>query len=268
MTLGGRSRTRSRGRTRWGPLLVVALVGGVLIAGFVVAPSAAFTTGTVDRQTTATVADDASGFLGIDVAGDVRAGSEDRLVTVTNNLSQPLTVTVSSSAALSNDRATLAPGESLSTAATVSCESPPNELRMTISANAGDRFSGVATRSTPVDTSGCSDATVGYGSVEIIDRTTDKNPRKAEYDVTYSIEGDTGSFDRVSVDFENLNRSEVETVNSSARSDTIGFTSGGQRFGQSFEITVRLFDSTGEVESERIVVTDTANGSGTVYQDS
>lgn len=269
MMPGRRSRTRSRGRTRWGPFLVIALVVGILIAGFVVAPSAAFTTGSVDRQTTATVADDANGFLGIEVTDSVRAGSEDRLVTVTNNLSQPLTVAVSSSAELSNDQATLAPGESFSTAARVSCKSSPNELQMTIEASANDRFSGIMTRSTSVDTTGCSDSSVGYERVEITDRTTSGKGGKAEYDVAYTAKNKTGSFNRISVEFDNLDRNDgSETRESSARSDTIGFTSGGQREGESFEITVRFFDDTGEVEDERIVVTDTADGSGTVYEES
>ena len=268
MMPGRRSRTRSRGRMRWGPFLVIALVVGVLIAGFVVAPSAAFTTGSVDRQTTAIVADDANGFLGIEVTDSVRAGSADQLVTVTNNLSQPLTVAVSSSAELSNDQATLAPGESFSAAATVSCESSPNEVQMTISASANDRFSGIMTRSTSVDTTGCSDSSVGYERVEITDRTTSGKGGKAEYDVAYAVKNET-SFNRISVEFDNLDRNDgVETRESSARNDTIGFTSGGQREGESFEITVRFFDDTGEVEDERIVVTDTADGSGTVYEES
>jgi hypothetical protein len=246
---------------------MVTLVVGILIAGVVVTPSAAFTTSSIDRQTTATVADDASGFLGIAVTDNVRAGSEDQLVTVTNNLSQSVTITVSSSAVLSNDQATLAPGESFSTAATVSCESPPNELQMTISASASDRFSGIATRSASVDTTGCSDSSVGYKNIEITDQTTSSKGAKAEYDLTYAVENTTGSFDRVTVEFNNLDRSDGnETRESFAQNDTISFTSGGQREGESFEITVRLFDGTGEVKSERIVVTDTADGSGTVYK--
>lgn len=266
MRRGGRSRSRSRGRTRWGPALLIALTVGALVAGFVIVPSAAFTIGSVDRGTTVTVADDADGFLGIDVAGSVRAGSEDRLVTVTNNLDRSLTVTVSSSAALSNDTATLAPGESLSTAATVSCESPPSQLQLTVSTSAGSQFSAVATRSTSVDASGCQDATLGYGSIEIIDRSTEAQGAKAEYEVTYSVEGDADDFENVTVELKNLNKDNIETKSSQTRSDTLSFKTGGKRFGESFEITVRLFDSTGEVVSERIVVTDTADGSGTVYQ--
>jgi hypothetical protein len=270
MTVGRRSRSRSRnGSNSRALFLVVGLAVGLLVAGFVVAPSAAFTTGSVDRGTAAPVTDDSEGFLGIDVADGLQAGTEGPLVTVTNNLNRTLTVDVSAAASLSNSQATLAPGDSLTTAATVSCESPPSDLDVTIAASTNGQFSGRATRSAPVDTSGCADSTLAFGTVEIIDQTTSAKGGKAEYAVSYSIEGETGSFDRVSADFENIDRNDgVETRESSAQINTIGFTSGGQRIGEPFEITIRLFDDTGEIQSERIVVTDTADGSGTVYQSS
>ncbi|MDB2272139.1 hypothetical protein PM032_14085 [Halorubrum ezzemoulense] len=268
MRRGGRSRSRSRGRTRWGPALLTALTVGALVAGLVIAPSAAFTTGSVDRGTTVTVADDTDGFLGIDVADSVRAGSEGRLVTVTNNLDRPLSVSVSAAAALSNDQATLAPGESLSTTVTVSCESPPSQLQLTVTASASGQFSAVATRSPLVVASGCQDAILGLGSVEVVDRSTTAKGAKAEYTVNYSLEGGTGLFENVTVELKNIGRqNRVETKSSSARNDTLEFTTGGPRFGDSFEITIRLFNDTGEVVSELIVVTDTADGSGTVYRD-
>ncbi|WP_253739036.1 hypothetical protein [Halohasta salina] len=268
MTVGRRSRSRSRnGANSRALVLVVGLAVGLLVAGFVVAPSAAVTTGSVDRGTAAPVADDSEGFLGIDVTDGLQAGTEGRLVTVTNNLNRTLTVDVSAAASLSNSQARLGPGESLTTAATVGCESPPSDLAVTIAASANGQFSGQATRSALVDTSDCADPTLAFGTVEIVDRTTNAKGGKAEYAVSYSIEGETGSFDRVSVDFENLDRNDgVETRESSAQSDTIGFTSGGRRDGDTFEITVRLFDDTGEIQSERIVVTDTADGSGTGLQ--
>ena len=270
MRVGRRSRSRSRngsGSSRWALFVVGAIAVGLLVSGVTVAPSTAFTTASVDRGTAAPIADDADGLLGIDVADSLQAGTEGRLVTVTNRLNRTLTVDVSSSAALSNSQATLGSGDSLTTAATVSCESPPNELSMTISANANGQFSGVATRSAPVDTSDCADSTLAFGTVEIVDQTTSAKGGKAEYDVVYSIEGETGSFDRVGVDFENLDRSDgVTTRASSAQADTISFRSGGQRIGERFEITVRLFDTTGAVRSERIVVTDVADGSGTSYR--
>lgn len=268
MTLGRRSRSRSRnGGGSWALLLVVGVAIGLLVSGFVAAPSVAFTTGSVDRGAAAPVVDDTGGFLGIDVTDSVRAGGEDRLVTVTNQLNRTLTVDVSASAALSNSRATLGPGDSITTAASVSCESPQSELTVTISANANGQFSGRATRSTTVDTSGCADSTLVFGNTEIVDQTTSAKGGKAEYAVSYTVANDTGSFDRVGVEIRNLDRSDgVITRESSARSDTISFKSGGQRTGERFEITVRLFDSTGEVQSERIVVTDRADGSGTVNE--
>lgn len=268
MSIGGRSRSRSRNQGNSQALLLVVAVGiGLIVSGFVVAPSVAFTTGSVDRGTAVQVVDDTDGFLGIDVADSMQAGTEGRLVTVTNQLNQTLTVDVSSSATLSNNQATLAPGDSLTTAATVSCESPPSEVGLTISASAGGQFSGLATRSASVDTTDCADSTLAFGSIEIIDQTTSGTGNKVEYAVTYSVEGNSTAFDRVSVDFKNLDRGDkVRTRESTVQRDTISFKKGGNRDEQRYEITVRLFDSAGEIESERIVLTDTADGSGTVYQ--
>jgi len=270
MTLGRRSRSRSRkesDKRSWALFAVVAIAGGLIVAGFVVAPSEAFTTGSVDRGTIVPVVGDDTGFLGIDVTDSLQAGGESQLVTVTNNLNRTLTVDVSASAPLSNGQATLAPGASMTTTATVSCTSPPSELDVTVSATANGQFSGHAVRSASVDTSDCTDSTLAFGTVEIVDRTTSEQGGKAEYDVSYTVADDTGSFDRVEVDFENSDRNDgVETVASGTQSGTISFETGGQRIGDSFEITVRLFDTDGEVESERVVITDTADGSGIVYQ--
>lgn len=260
MTIGRRSRSRSRGGgTNWTLLGAVGLAIVFLIAGFVITPTVAFTTASVDRGTEAPVADDSEGFLGIDVTDSLQAGSEGRLVTVTNNLNRTLSVDVSSSATLSKNQTALGPGESLTTTATVGCDSPPSELDMTIAASTSEGFSGVATRSATVDTSNCADSTLGFGSVELTDDSTSGQGGKAEYTVTYSVEGDTGSFDRVSVEFKNVNRSDTVTDSSDVQSDTIGFESGGQRLGDSYKITVRLIDDTGEVQSER-VINDTADG--------
>ncbi len=268
--IGRRSRSRSRngsGGGSWALLAVVAIAVGLVVSGFVVAPSVAFTTGSVDRGTTAPVADDAAGFLGIDVADSLQAGTDGRLVTVTNNLNRTLRVDVSASVTLSKSQATLDPGDSLTTTATVGCESPPSELSMTIAATANGQFSGLATRSVTVDTSDCAASTLAFGTVEIVDQTTSAKGGKAEYAVSYSIANETDSFDRIEVDFENRDRSNgVETIASGSQSGTITFESGGRRDGERFEITVRLFDTTRELQSERIVVTDTADGGGIVYR--
>ena len=267
MTLGRRSRSRSRngGHSR-ALFLLIGLTLGLLVAGFVVAPSSAFTTSSVDRGAAAPLADDSEGFLGIDVTDRLPAGSEGRLVTVTNNLNQTLTVDVSASASLSNDGATLNPGESLTTTATVSCEAAPSDLEVMITASADGQFSGQAVRSAPVDTGDCADSTLAFGTVEIVDQSTSAQGGRAKYDTTYSLEGETDRFDEVIVEFDNLDNGDFDTVVSDSQADTITFERPGQRFGDSYEITVRIFDDSGEIQNERIVVTDTADGSGTVYK--
>jgi len=262
-------RSRRRGTGGRSPWVLVGLLVLVVLGAFgagVDTGSGAFTSAASDRGASVAVASDDSGLLGITVATSVTAGNPSQLVTVTNNINRTLTVDVASSASLSNSQATLGPENSLTTDATVSCTSPPSNLEMTITASADGQFSGVATRSVPVDTSNCADSTLGFGTLDILDQSTSRKGGKAEYAVSYSLDGDTSSFDRVSVDFENLDRTDgIETRSSSAESGTIGFQSGGQRFGEQFEITVRLFDDTGEIQRERVVVTDPADGSGTVY---
>jgi hypothetical protein len=267
--MGRTRRSRQRGTGGRSPWVIIGLVALVVIGAFgagVDTGSGAFTSAASDRGASVDVASDDSGLLGINIAASVTAGSSSQHVTVANNLNRTLSVDVASSATLSNSQATLGAGESLTTDATVSCTSPPSELELTITADADGQFSGVATRSVPVDTSNCADSTLGFGTLDILDQSTSGKGSKAEYAVSYSLDGDTSSFKNVSVDFENLDRTDgVETRSSSAESGTISFQSGGQRFGDQFEITVRLFDDTGEIQRERVVVTDTADGSGTVY---
>ena len=164
-----RRRRRPRGGSSISPLASLALVGIVLslvvTAGF---PTAAFTSGSVTRGSTAAVADDTSGLLGLDVAGSVSAGSTSPIVTVTNQLDRSLDVSVASgtaSVSLSNAAATLAPGESLTTDATVSCDSPPSTVTATVTAVAGSQFSGTASRTTTVDTSDCSSNSGPFAAV-------------------------------------------------------------------------------------------------------
>lgn len=135
--------------------LLLAVIVVVVAAG---GPTAAFTSGSFARGSTTAVATDGNGLLGLDVAGSVRAGSSNRLVTVTNQRDQSLDVDVVSSSAstsLSNAQATLAPGESLVTSATVSCDSSPADVTVTVAGVAGSQFSGTATRTSTVDTSDC-----------------------------------------------------------------------------------------------------------------
>ncbi len=159
-----RSRSRSSGPTvplRSLTLILVVLVV-VVTAG---TPTAAVTSGSVTRGSSAAVADDANGLLGLDVAGSVSAGSSSRLLTVTNQLDRSLTVDVTSASSLSGTQATLTPGESLTTSTTVGCDSPPDTVTVTVVATAGSQFSGTATRSTTVDTSDCSSAAGPFSAV-------------------------------------------------------------------------------------------------------
>lgn len=152
-------RSRSVGGDRSGTLVVVLVcVLAVTAAGVFGQSTDAFTSGTVSRGSTADVAGDSSGLIGLDVASSVTAGSESRLVTVTNRLDRTTAVTVSldgSTGTLTNGQATLAPGGTLTTAVTVSCESSATSVSFTVRSNAGTNFTGVATRTTSVDDSDC-----------------------------------------------------------------------------------------------------------------
>lgn len=268
MSPGRRSRSRSRGRRRLPTPVVALAICGVLVVAFVVAPSVAFSGGALDRGSAVDIADDSGGLIGLDVAASVNAGAESRLVTVTNQLDQSLTVDVTSTAPLSNAGATLAPGESVRTTATVACGSAPNDLAFTVQATGGSRFSGVLTRSASVNTAGCSAGGVSFGSVELVDTSSvgGKGKQQAEYSLTYDVEGDTATLDNVTLELR-TGGSLVTESDSPATSDTITVAQPGNREGTQYELTVRLFDADGEVESERVVVTDTADGGGTVYQD-
>jgi len=154
-----RRRRRSRSRGSGPSLLSAALLLGVaLLVVTAGTPAIAFSSASLDRGGTTAVTDDADGLIGLDVAGSVRAGSSSRLVTVTNQQDRTVDVTVvpeNASVTLSNAQATLAPGESLTTSASVSCDAPPNTVSATVTAVAGSQFSGTASRLTSVDTSSC-----------------------------------------------------------------------------------------------------------------
>lgn len=264
-----RSRSRTRGQQRTGPL-VVLLICCVLVAAFVAVPSMAFSSGTLDRGSTVDIADDSGGILGIDVTSSVNAGTESRLVTVTNRMDQPLTVNVSAAAALSNDQATLAPGGSLTTAATVSCDTAPNDLTFTVQATGDNQFSGTLARSTRVNTAGCSESDVSFGSIEIVDTssTGGGGKQRAEYSLEYNVSGNTNAFDKIRLELRSTG-SVIDTTESESNetTDPVSVTQTGNREGTLYEVTVRLFDENGEIKSERVVVSDTADGGGTIYQD-
>ncbi|WP_136716510.1 hypothetical protein [Halorientalis salina] len=157
-TRRSRSRTNGSGR-HWQALLLAGLVLVALVGPFAAGPTAAFTSATFDRGSTVGVTDDADGLLGLDVASSVTAGGSSRLVTVTNRLDRTVTVAVSldtTAGSLSNAGATLAPGETLTTSVSVSCDEAPASLPFTVESSAGSQFTGTASRSTTVDTADCS----------------------------------------------------------------------------------------------------------------
>lgn len=179
MRRGRRSRSRGRkGRVYTSLLAVTVLVAilGILTIG----PTAAFSSGTLERGATAAVADDANGLVGLEVAGSVTAGDRSRLVTVTNGLDRTVNAAVTletASGSLSNAQTTLAPGESATTSVTVGCESPPETVAFTVTTTSGSRFTGTATRSTTVDASGCAQNTDGFRLTDI-----NANARGSEFD--------------------------------------------------------------------------------------
>lgn len=265
-------RTRARGGRSTSAvrlLLAVAILVSV-VAAVTALSTTAFTSVSVSRSSTAAVTDDTTGLLGLDVAGRVSAGSSDRLVTVTNRLDSTLDLTVSldeSSASLSNARGTLAPGESLTTTVTVDCNSPLDSLSFTVDASAGTRFQATATRSTSVDASACGGPALSFASIQLSDLSTPGRGGKAEYTLQYTINDTQGTFQNVTASFENLDRTaETDQFTATGASDTIQFESGGQRIGDTYTITIRLFGTNGEVQSARIQLTDPADGNGIVYQ--
>ena len=164
-----RRRRRSRSRGSGPSLLSAALLLGVaLLVVTAGTPAIAFSSASLDRGGTTAVTDDADGLIGLDVAGSVRAGSSSRLVTVTNQQDRTVDVTVipeNASVTLSNAQATLAPGESLTTSASVSCDAAPDSVSATVTAVSGSQFSGTATRSTAVDTADCSSNSSPFSAV-------------------------------------------------------------------------------------------------------
>jgi hypothetical protein len=170
----GRRRSRgSGGRWTWLIIGVVLLVVVSPIGVGLDTHSEAFTSMSSDRGSSADVTGDANGLFGLDVASSATAGTTSRLVTVTNNVGQTVDVTVAldgSPGTLSNGQGTLRAGESLVVSIEVACGTGTNTVSFTIVGTASDRFSGSATRSTSIDTSGCekADSAIAY-----VDETTE-----------------------------------------------------------------------------------------------
>lgn len=227
------------------------------------------TAGGADRMGAAPLAADPDGVIGVDAASSVSAGTTDRLVTVRNNAGQPVDVTVSltgGTGSLTGGTATLSPGEVAGTDVTVVCGDGSETLPFRVDATAGTAFGGSVWRSTTIDTTSC-ETGLAFASVSLSDVTAERGPRKAEYVLQYIVDTQAGTFDRVEVEFHSMDgRGNSRTIaQSTSPNDVLRFTDIGQSRGSDYEITIRLFDASGEVTGERIERTDTADGSGIVY---
>ncbi|WP_147438128.1 hypothetical protein [Halorubrum sp. Atlit-28R] len=248
------------------------LAAGAALVGLGAARgSGAYTAASLGRGSALPVASDAAGVLGLDVAPSVAAGVESRLVTVTNRVGRPVAVTATLAepvGTLSNDAGTLASGDSLVVAVEVSCDDAPAAVTFSVEATAADGFSAVATRRASVDAAGCAPpaARPSFEEVEIEDESRRRNGGPAVYVVEYEVDDPENTFERVTAEFDNLDREETETKSSSALEGELSFSKRGQRFGDPYRITVRLFDASGEVESERIEVEDVAGGDEEVFE--
>jgi hypothetical protein len=120
--------------------------------------SEAFTSMTSDRGTSIDVANDANGILGLEVSSSIIAGETNRLVTITNNVGQPVDISVSldqDPGTLSNGQRTLQSGKTLEVLIDVGCDTRTQVVTFTVDGSAGNRFSGSASRSASIDTSSC-----------------------------------------------------------------------------------------------------------------
>ncbi len=264
-----RRRWQPRGhRLPWLRVLLVVCVLVSAVGAVSIGPSTAFTSATLARGSAAPVTGDATGLLGLDVSPSVSAGTESRLVTVTNRFSKSVTAVVTldgGSGTLSNARGLLAPGASMVTTVTLGCGTPPDSVTFSVATTAKTELRAAAKRSTTVDASGCTRASASFASISVVDQSDQRPPRKARYTVQYVVDARETTFERVTVEFDNRDRNEVEMRSSTAPNDVVQFASGGNRKGETYVITIRLFDADGEVGTARIEVTDSADGDGTVY---
>lgn len=170
MTDRRRSRRNRGGRrgTWWILGVTVLAVIGAFGVGLDTG-SVAFTSSLSERGASVDVADDTGGLLGLDTAASVEAGTTSRLITVTNQVGQPVDATATldgTAGTLSNSQGSLQPGDSLVVVIDVPCGSGAETITVTVSAAADDRFSGSATRSTTVDSAACGEAEPGLSFVD------------------------------------------------------------------------------------------------------
>lgn len=234
-----RRRSRSHGsgyRWTWIVIIVALLVVAAPVGPGLDTPSEAFTSMSSDRGTSANVADDAGGLLGLDVASSVAAGTTSRLVTVTNNVGQTIDVTVALDGAtgtLSNNQGTLQPGESLVVSTDIACDPDTDTVSFTVEGAAGDRFSGNTTRSTSIDTSGCTGAPLTQ-----IESKSTAGGSNGKGSITLQNTG-TASLTIVAINFTDTNSSATEISNPGELTSnrSLGYSGGPFSFGTKVDMT-------------------------------
>lgn len=249
----GRRRSRSRGRLSRRQFLaggLLSLGGASLLGG-----TQAFSQVDATRAASVQTAGDQGALLGVDPAVSVQAGADDqRLVTLTNNTSSTLDVTVSlenpGQGNLSRGSTTIASGASATVYVSVASDSPTgtDALSFSVSASGGDGFTVTLTRAV--------DVTAGPTLTRYIeDRSGNSN---TEYLVQYTVEN-VPDFDRVEVSFTNLDQDWGSgSRTNQSREGTISYSQGGTAENR-YEITISVYDTSGSIVLQDSVE-DIANG--------
>ena len=120
--------------------------------------------------------------------------------------------------------------------------------------------------SDPNNPDGPDDSRPSFASISITDTSDTGPPNKAKYVLQYTVDTTGTSFDRVEAEFTNTDEPETDTETLGAN-ENFQFKSGGSRSDDNYDITIRIFDATGEVTSARIDLSDTADGNGIIYEE-
>lgn len=104
-----------------------------------------------------------------------------------------------------------------------------------------------------------------FSNVDVDDNSNDWPPGQSgvEYDVSYDVSDEEGIFEQVEIEFENQDNPVVdEEFTRTGVSDSASHSPPNNQtdFGDEYVITLRLYDVDGEVESERVVIEDIADG--------
>lgn len=95
--------------------------------------------------------------------------------------------------------------------------------------------------------------------LKIFDNSDTNQPYKAKFDVEYTVQDPSGTFDRVEVTFDDTDAGST-TESSGALSDTISFEGGGQTAnGNDYDIIVEVYDTDGNIVEDH-TYTEPADG--------